>query len=183
MTERSGSVLRFLGRDRLQALSEPADVGSKVLRVDEHIVGQDEFDRAWVHPCTTSYLPIVWGRGTKAPIDATSIRIATRRHVPGRIGGPPFRAIERRGLLGWAGPVLTHGGRAMGEYNEAFVAFDVARRSTRWRSQRAAGLRRARKCAFIGAAALASSNSMPHVNPSSTLPPRSKVVELIAGCR
>ena len=44
------------------------------------------------------------------------------------IGGPPFRAIERRGLLGWAEPILTHGGRAMGEYSEAFVAFDVAKK-------------------------------------------------------
>ncbi|MEI9402106.1 IS110 family transposase, partial [Mesorhizobium sp. Cs1330R2N1] len=36
--------------------------------------------------------------------------------------------MKRRGLLGWAGPILTHGGRAMGEYSEAFVAFDVAKK-------------------------------------------------------
>jgi hypothetical protein len=34
----------------------------------------------------------------------------------------------RRGLLGWAEPILTHGGRAKGEYSEAFVAFDVAKK-------------------------------------------------------
>ena len=41
--------------------------------------------------------------------------------------GPPFRAIERRGLLGCAEPSRAHGGRAMKEYRQAFVAFDVAK--------------------------------------------------------
>ena len=31
-------------------------------------------------------------------------------------------------MLGWAEPILTHGGRAMEEYSEAFVAFDVAKK-------------------------------------------------------
>ncbi|MER9242923.1 hypothetical protein [Mesorhizobium sp. M0633] len=31
-------------------------------------------------------------------------------------------------MLGWAEPILTHGGRAIGEYSEAFVAFDVAKK-------------------------------------------------------
>src|SRR4029453_14104054 len=44
------------------------------------------------------------------------------------IGGSPIRAIKRRGLFGWAEPILTHGGRAMEEYSEAFVAFDVAKK-------------------------------------------------------
>jgi transposase len=30
-------------------------------------------------------------------------------------------------LLGWTEPSLTHGGRAIGEYSEAFVALDVAK--------------------------------------------------------
>src|SRR6202035_2385566 len=42
-------------------------------------------------------------------------------------GGPPFRAKEKRGLLGLAEPSLMHGGRIMGEYSEAFVAFDVSK--------------------------------------------------------
>lgn len=31
-------------------------------------------------------------------------------------------------MLGWAEPILTHGGRAKGGYSEAFVAFDVAKK-------------------------------------------------------
>src|ERR1700676_2678244 len=42
-------------------------------------------------------------------------------------GGPPFRAKEKRGLLGLAEPSLMHGGRTMGEYSEAFVAFDTSK--------------------------------------------------------
>jgi transposase len=42
-------------------------------------------------------------------------------------GGPPNRAKEKRGLLGLAEPSLMHGGRTMGEYSEAFVAFDVSK--------------------------------------------------------
>ena len=40
----------------------------------------------------------------------------------------PFVRFKRRGLLGWAEPILTHGGRAMDEYSEVFVAFDVAKK-------------------------------------------------------
>ena len=49
-----------------------------------------------------------------------------RRHVPRlRSVALPFRAIERRGLRERAELILTHGGRAMEEYSEAFVAFDT----------------------------------------------------------
>jgi transposase len=46
---------------------------------------------------------------------------------PGEAAARPFRAKEKRGLLGVAEPSLMHGGRTMGEYSEAFVAFDVAK--------------------------------------------------------
>src|SRR5947209_10652574 len=42
-------------------------------------------------------------------------------------GGPPFRAVEKRGLLGRTEPSLMHGGRTMGECSEAFVAFDTSK--------------------------------------------------------
>jgi catechol 2,3-dioxygenase-like lactoylglutathione lyase family enzyme len=41
---------------------------------------------------------------------------------------PTLSCDKRRGLLGWAEPILTRGGRAMGDYSEAFVAFDVAKK-------------------------------------------------------
>jgi len=40
----------------------------------------------------------------------------------------PFVQLER-GLLGRAEPSLMHGGRTMGKYSEAFVAFDVAKKT------------------------------------------------------
>src|SRR5258708_3470358 len=46
---------------------------------------------------------------------------------PAEAGGPPFRALRERGLLGRTEPSLMRGGRTMGEYSEAFVAFDVAK--------------------------------------------------------
>ena len=59
-------------------------------------------------------------------LEKPGIRFTPRRYVPrSEAGGPPFRAKEKRGLLGLAEPSLMHGGRTIGEYSEAFVAFDV----------------------------------------------------------
>src|SRR5713226_6125959 len=46
---------------------------------------------------------------------------------PGRGRRPALGALRERGLLGRTEPSLMHGGRTMGEYSEAFVAFDVAK--------------------------------------------------------
>ncbi|RWG09051.1 MAG: hypothetical protein EOQ55_32160 [Mesorhizobium sp.] len=39
---------------------------------------------------------------------------------------PEDKGSSRIPYPGWAEPILTHGGRALGEYSEAFVAFDIA---------------------------------------------------------
>src|SRR5437763_13890110 len=57
-------------------------------------------------------------RPPRAPLDVMSLAGA---------GGPPFRAKEKRGLLGLAEPSLMHGGRTRGENREAFVAFDTSK--------------------------------------------------------
>src|SRR6202049_624763 len=46
---------------------------------------------------------------------------------PARGRRPAVGALRERGLLGRTEPSLMHGGRTMGEYSEAFVAFDTAK--------------------------------------------------------
>lgn len=45
----------------------------------------------------------------------------------GELARPTLRV---RGVLGWAGPILIPGGRAVADYREAFVGIDVAKLSS-----------------------------------------------------